>query len=119
VGGGRLQAPTSGARPVAARATARERRNECSPPPGAVGATASGGAARRHIGVADAAFDQILGGERLSSLPLGALAPPELLAQGAADRLDAPDVTKGEPDDTNDGGENEELGEGKAEHGLV
>lgn len=122
VGGGRLQPPSSSAMPVAVTSAASgsdDGFDMLSPSPGAVGAAACGGAARRHISAAHAALDQILGGERLSPLPLGALAPPELLAEGAADRLDAPNMAKGEPDDTHDGGEDEELGEGKAEHGLV
>ena len=44
--------------------------------PGTVGATASSGAPRRDIGIADTAFDQILGGQGLSPLLLGTLAPP-------------------------------------------
>ncbi len=91
-----------------------------SPSPRTVVATASGGAAGRHIGVADAAFDQVLGGKRLPPpLLLGAPAPPQLLAQRLAYRLHPPDMAKTKPDHGDDGGEHEELGEGKAEHRLV
>jgi hypothetical protein len=90
-----------------------------SPSPGAVGAAAGAGATRRNIGATDATFDQILGGERLSPLPFRALAPPQLLAERLAYRLYAPDMAKAEPNHGDDSGKDEELGEGKAEHGLV